>query len=259
MGRSESGGVRYTIGELASRTGLTVKAIRFYADRGIVPPTDRSPAGHRQYSPEARARLELVRELRALGMDLRTVHKILTQETPLAEAAEKQAEAIAEQIRTLQAQHAALKSLATVVSFAATLDLAPGVAVTLTPQLPATPSAAQLEAWLELAILAEDKDFQARMRRIAGYYRDQPLRPDAAAMVRDQADLDLAPDSAEAVAIATRIVKAHGPRRELVAKLEILNDARRDRYMELVATVNGWPRPDPLGPALTWFMAAMKE
>ncbi|MBP2342167.1 DNA-binding transcriptional MerR regulator [Streptomyces cinnamonensis] len=37
----------HSIGELSRRTGLTVKTIRFYSDRGIVPPTARSPAGHR--------------------------------------------------------------------------------------------------------------------------------------------------------------------------------------------------------------------
>ncbi|WP_240801818.1 MerR family DNA-binding transcriptional regulator [Streptomyces sp. A1136] len=37
----------YSIGELSRRTGLTVKTIRFYSDKGIVPPTDRSPAGYR--------------------------------------------------------------------------------------------------------------------------------------------------------------------------------------------------------------------
>ncbi|WP_051792941.1 MerR family transcriptional regulator [Kibdelosporangium aridum] len=250
--------MRYSIGELARRTGLTVKAIRFYADRGIVPPTDRSPAGHRQYSADAQARLELVRELRSLGLDLRTVRKVLTQETPLADAAAKHAEALAEQIRTLKAQHAVLKSLATVMDFATTLDLDAGVTTTLTPHLPATPSAAQLEAWLELTELVQDKDFQATMHRMAEYYRDRPLRPDAAAMVRDQADPRLAPESAEAAAIATKIIDAHGPRRALVEQLEAVNDPRRDRYMELLATVNGWPRPDPLVPALTWFLTAVK-
>lgn len=35
----------YSIGDLARRTGLTVKTIRFYSDRGIVAPAGRSPAG----------------------------------------------------------------------------------------------------------------------------------------------------------------------------------------------------------------------
>ncbi|WP_232052010.1 MerR family DNA-binding transcriptional regulator [Nocardia cyriacigeorgica] len=36
-----------TIGALAARTGLSVKTIRFYSDRGIVPATCHSPAGYR--------------------------------------------------------------------------------------------------------------------------------------------------------------------------------------------------------------------
>jgi len=35
-----NGDTLYSIGELARRTGLTVKTIRFYSDRGIVAPTE---------------------------------------------------------------------------------------------------------------------------------------------------------------------------------------------------------------------------
>jgi hypothetical protein len=41
------GDTLYSIGDLTRRTGLTVKAIRFHSDSGIVAPTDRSPAGYR--------------------------------------------------------------------------------------------------------------------------------------------------------------------------------------------------------------------
>ncbi|MFE6747749.1 MerR family transcriptional regulator [Kitasatospora purpeofusca] len=64
------GDTLFTIGDLARRTGLTVKTIRFYADSGIVPPTDRSPAGYRLYDLDALARLDLVRTLRELGLEL---------------------------------------------------------------------------------------------------------------------------------------------------------------------------------------------
>lgn len=37
-------GDTHSLGEPARQTGLTVKTIRFYSDRGIVAPTDRSPA-----------------------------------------------------------------------------------------------------------------------------------------------------------------------------------------------------------------------
>jgi DNA-binding transcriptional MerR regulator len=59
-----NGDALYAIGDLARRTGLTVKTIRFYSDAGIVPPTDRSPAGYRLYDIDALTRLDFVRTLR---------------------------------------------------------------------------------------------------------------------------------------------------------------------------------------------------
>ena len=96
------GGTLYSIGELARRTGLTVKAIRFYSDRGIVPPTDRNPAGYRLYGIDAVARLELVRTLRELGVDLPTIRKVVERELSLPEVAAAHAEALGVQIRTLR-------------------------------------------------------------------------------------------------------------------------------------------------------------
>jgi DNA-binding transcriptional MerR regulator len=43
------GSTLYSIGDLARRTGLTVKTIRFYSERGIVTPADRTPVGYRRY------------------------------------------------------------------------------------------------------------------------------------------------------------------------------------------------------------------
>jgi DNA-binding transcriptional MerR regulator len=73
--------VVFTIGELARRTGLPVKTIRFYSDEGLLPPTDRTPAGYRLYDTAALARLELVRTLRELGLGLADVERALTRET----------------------------------------------------------------------------------------------------------------------------------------------------------------------------------
>ena len=59
-----------TIGELARRTGLTTRTIRFYSDEGLLPPADRTHAGYRLYDGESLARLELLRTLRELGLGL---------------------------------------------------------------------------------------------------------------------------------------------------------------------------------------------
>ena len=66
-----------SIGELATRTGLPVRTIRFYSDSGVVPPADRTEAGYRLYGPDALARLGLVRTLRDLGIDLATIRRVL--------------------------------------------------------------------------------------------------------------------------------------------------------------------------------------
>ena len=56
-----------SIGELARRTGLTVKTVRFYSERGVVTPA-RTAAGHRRYDAGAVVPLGLVRTLRELGL-----------------------------------------------------------------------------------------------------------------------------------------------------------------------------------------------
>ncbi|CAM5310591.1 MerR family transcriptional regulator [Streptomyces californicus] len=48
---------RYAIGELAERAGVTVKTVRFYSDRGLLPEASRTTGGHRRYGPEAAERL----------------------------------------------------------------------------------------------------------------------------------------------------------------------------------------------------------
>ena len=54
---------RITIGELARRSGLPVRTLRFYSDRGL-PAAGRSEAGYRLCEPGAVARVALVRTLR---------------------------------------------------------------------------------------------------------------------------------------------------------------------------------------------------
>src|SRR5260370_6291150 len=105
-------GTRYTIGELARRTGLPVKTIRFYSDSGLVPPTDRSPAGYRLYDLGALHDLDLVRTLRDLGVDLATIQRTLDREISIPEVAAAHVEALDVQIRTLRLRRAVLRSVA---------------------------------------------------------------------------------------------------------------------------------------------------
>lgn len=65
-----------TVDELAGRAGVTVRTVRFYAGRGLLPPPRlRGRTG--LYGPDHLARLELVRELQSLGLTLAAVEKHL--------------------------------------------------------------------------------------------------------------------------------------------------------------------------------------
>lgn len=95
-----------SIGELAERVGVTVKTVRFYSDRGLLPEASRSAGGHRRYGPEALDRLRLVRSLRALGLPVREVHRILDEEDGAGRVLE---DAVAGQLRELGSQLKALR------------------------------------------------------------------------------------------------------------------------------------------------------
>ena len=65
-----------TIDELARESGMTVRNIRAYQSRGLLPPPEvRARTGF--YGAEHLARLKLVADMRAEGMNLRTIKKVL--------------------------------------------------------------------------------------------------------------------------------------------------------------------------------------
>ncbi|MDD7967560.1 MerR family transcriptional regulator [Actinomycetospora lemnae] len=65
-----------TVGELAEATGLSVRVLRHWDERGVVSPS-RTPAGHRLYSPADVVRLHRAITLRALGLRLEQVAALL--------------------------------------------------------------------------------------------------------------------------------------------------------------------------------------
>ena len=75
-----------TVDELASRAGVTVRTVRFYAGRGLLPPP-RLRGRPGLYGPDHLARLVLVRELPSRGHTLATVEKHL-KKIPLDAPAE---------------------------------------------------------------------------------------------------------------------------------------------------------------------------
>jgi DNA-binding transcriptional MerR regulator len=299
----------YLIGDLARRTGLAVRTIRFYSDCGIVAPAGRSPAGYRLYDAGAVARLDLARTLRELEVDLPTIRKVVNRELSLPAVASAHAEALGVQIRILRLRRAVLAAVATrgstpeemevmyklarlsederqrlIGDFLDTVfgDLGAepsfeGIRCSMTPELPDDPDEEQVQAWAELAGLSQDPDFRASLRRMA---RDEaaergqggvPVRRGLVAAVRDQAGPAVAariepasPQAAPVVAALTahyaRILGRPadaGVQCQLLARLEAVNDPRRERYLTLLAVINGWPALESLTPVLDWSIRAL--
>jgi len=59
-----------TIGELSRRTGTPVKALREYADQGLIYTAGRSPANYRLFDESALWCVAVIRGLRSLGLTL---------------------------------------------------------------------------------------------------------------------------------------------------------------------------------------------
>ncbi|MFJ9019540.1 MerR family transcriptional regulator [Streptomyces sp. NPDC102259] len=56
------------IGDAAAAAGTTPRALRFYEERGLLPPPRRTATGQREYGPDEVARVRVIRELLALGL-----------------------------------------------------------------------------------------------------------------------------------------------------------------------------------------------
>ena len=72
---------RYQIGEVAQRTGLTQRTLRFYEEKGLLTPTDRMEGGFRLYSDSDIGRVELIKQLQGLlGFTLAEIKEMVEAE-----------------------------------------------------------------------------------------------------------------------------------------------------------------------------------
>lgn len=69
----------FTVDELAARAGVTVRTIRFYSTKGLLPPPVIGPRRVGHYGPEHLSRLALIEELQHQGMTLAAIERYLEQ------------------------------------------------------------------------------------------------------------------------------------------------------------------------------------
>ena len=68
---------RWSIGELAAATGVTVRALHHYDSIGLLQASARTTAGHRRYTGQDLRRLYSIRALRSLGVPLGGIAAVL--------------------------------------------------------------------------------------------------------------------------------------------------------------------------------------
>lgn len=68
---------RLKIGELARRAGCTVKAVRFYEAKGLLPAPARSPSGYRLYGEGHFRCLQLIQRAKLLGLSLAKIRALV--------------------------------------------------------------------------------------------------------------------------------------------------------------------------------------
>jgi len=72
---------RYQIGEVADRTGVTQRTLRFYEEKGLLRPPERMDGGFRLYSDEDVERIEYIRRLQQyLGFTLAEIKEMVEAE-----------------------------------------------------------------------------------------------------------------------------------------------------------------------------------
>lgn len=186
----------YTIGELARRSEISTRRIRFYADAGLLSP-GRTVAGYRVFDDRDLVVLDLIRSLREAGAGLDSIRSLLKQDVTLkdlltvrlsdVEASIRRQKALAATLRMTLATnnptlhdlrrisqmigHSQAQRYATAKAFLhMTTDgvsydprwRSTMVDLIAAPSLPDDPTTEQVDAWLELNDLLSND----RLRRL---------------------------------------------------------------------------------------------
>ena len=77
---------RYQIGEVADRTGVTQRTLRFYEEKGLLKPAERMEGGFRLYSEQDIEHIELIKRLQSLlNLSLAEIKEMVDAEELIAQ------------------------------------------------------------------------------------------------------------------------------------------------------------------------------
>ena len=198
----------WTVGELAQQAGVSAGTLRHYHRLGILTPSRTTAAGYRLYTPRDRERLELIRALRGLDVDLAEITSLIRGAKTLRQIAELHLRTLELQLKSIGRRRAVLRvvlrdsappSLERLQRLQALSDyerrereifltaemtrrigalgpqrLPTEIFATALSTLPDAPTDEQVEAWLELAEMVSDPDFLSRYKTMP---RGVPVQP----------------------------------------------------------------------------------
>lgn len=204
------GGSALTVGALARESGISPQILRHYDQLGLLRPGRRSAAGYRLYSAADRAKLDVIRALRELDVDLKTIGRVLRGASDLRAVAELQLRTLEHQSRVIRRRVAVIRAslragepldvarierlqrlarleraekakfvadhLKRRMSGSAPPGLERAILDLASIELPDDATLEQLDAWLELAELVQDPEFLAHHRQRAA---EAPRSPKA--------------------------------------------------------------------------------
>ncbi|WP_271985634.1 MerR family transcriptional regulator [Pseudoclavibacter terrae] len=104
------------IGELANRTGVSTRALRYYEEQGLLHP-QRSSTGQRVFTEDAVPRVQLIQQLFTAGLSSRLLVRLLPAiddkrlDAVLVHTLENERARMATQIQDLNAAHRRLETL----------------------------------------------------------------------------------------------------------------------------------------------------
>lgn len=225
----------FTVGQLARESGVSPQILRHYDRLGLLRPSQRTRAGYRLYTVADRARLDVIRTLRELDFDLKTIGRVLRGAGDLRAAAELHVRTLEHQRRLVERRAAVIRAslkgggatdLARIerlqrlarleraekasfiaehlkkrIGGSAPPPLERAIVDLASFELPDDATPEQLDAWLELAELVMDPEFLAHHRRRAAQTSPRQSKSSHGTIQRLTRDAtvaiasDVAPDS----------------------------------------------------------------
>lgn len=73
---------KYTTGEIAKLTGVSVRTVQYYDDRGILIPSELSEGGRRLYTEDDLKRMRIICFLREAGLPINSISALLAEKKP---------------------------------------------------------------------------------------------------------------------------------------------------------------------------------